>query len=1332
MSRHDTAIDPRFASAMQRLRDGRPGDAEALLAAATAEHPQSADTWHMLGICRYRQGKYALAIEAIGRARELDPRQAAYHNNIGLVYRATGDIAAAIEAYRQALRCQPDDPDALNNLGNVLRQEGRLAEAISCLRKAVAARPGAAAFCFNLGAALSDADQYTEAEACYLQGLQIEPGNASAHNDLGKVYRLAGALGKARQCFEKAIELDPGFARAYSNLAGILKLHGDPVGAVAAYRKALDCDPHYASAFSNMLFAMQYSDRHDTRELFATHLEFARRFEQPLKSRWEPHGNDADPHRRLRVGYVSADFNQHAVAHFLLPTIERHDKAGFEIYCYYNGTRKDAFTERFQAAADAWIPCGTLDDDTLAARIRADRIDILVDMSGHTAGNRLLVFARKPAPLQVTWLGYFGTSGLEAMDFRLTDEDMDPPGKAEAIHSERLIRLPHFSPFQPVAGSPDVNGLPALESGKLTLASLNNLAKLSKRTIALWARILARLPDATLMLCNLGDEETRRIVLDMFAAEGVEPSRLDLQPWMPMLDYLALHHRIDLALDPFPYNGGTITNHSLWMGVPVVTLEGDRPVGRIGASIMRRAGLPQFVCGTEEEYLARVVELAADLPALSSIRAGLRTRLQEQGSASADSLTGALESALRNIWSEWCAGRATIAPSVVRTPAQQALERGHLLHAEGRLQEAAAQYRAAIESDESLAEAHGNLANVLFRLGDIGPAKAAYLRAVVLQPEYDSAWHNLGNLVRDHEGPTGAIECYRRALALRPAFPEALNNLGIALRRLGRQEEAAAAYREALGMRPDYADARLNLANVLKDQQRFADAEAILRAMIAADPGHALAWNSLGAVRQSLGNTPDAIHAYRKALTIRPDMIDTHVNLGSIHLGLGDYPAAVDSYTRALAIAPGHPRAWTNYLFASSLQVEDESGMQRYLGEARRYAAMLAQRATPFGDWSVPPVDGSGTLRVGFVSGDLNSHPVGYFLEGLLSHLGALGIELHAYPTREIDDELSRRIRHAFRAWTPLTGLSDRDAAELVRRDGIHVLIDLSGYTAHNKMGMFAWRPAPVQASWLGYWASTGLAQMDFIVADGHSLPPHERVHYTEEPVYLPHSRLCFTPPAWLDVPPVAALPARAAGTVTFGSFQGLTKISDAVLHAWSRILAAVPGARLRLQNGAMRNDHDRRLLVARLVAAGIAPDRVLLHPPTSRKDYLRAYAEVDVVLDTFPYTGGTTTCEALWMGVPTLTLAGCGMLARQGAAINACLGMHDWIAHSVDEYVAAAVRLVGDIPALEALRSGLREHARQSPLFDAPQFARDFDAVVRQMWRQRAGDAAGRSDSDG
>jgi predicted O-linked N-acetylglucosamine transferase (SPINDLY family) len=532
-----------------------------------------------------------------------------------------GRLPTAKALYQQILQADPAHADALHLLGLIEHQQGNSTVAVDLIQQAIQARPNDATFHFNLGNMQQDLGHLDPAIACFKQALQRQPGFVDALLGLGTALRAKGLVDEA----------------------------------IASCRQVVAIQPDYAVAYNNLLFVLQSSSTCPPAEIYAEHQRFAERFEAPLKPFWQPHPNPPEPERRLKVGYVSGDFRQHAVAYFIEPILASHDKARFEIYGYCNNTVHDRYTERIASHMDHWLVCRGLSDEQLAQRIRSDGIDILVDLSGHTALNRLLVFARKPAPVQVTWIGYQGSTGLSAIDYRITDAFMDPPGQTERYHSETLVRLPNGGfAYQPEPDCPPVNALPALSSGELVFASLNTLSKINPAVVSLWARILQALPQARLILGNVTDAEIAQRLASQFAQNGIAPERLILKPQMSTADYLALHQRIDIGLDPFPYNGGTTTMHSLWMGVPVITLAGQHAISRFGVSLMSRVGLAGFICQTEDEYVQCAVKFANDLPRLNEVRQSLRARMSAPEWAPAN-ITRHLEAAYRNIWRKWCA-----------------------------------------------------------------------------------------------------------------------------------------------------------------------------------------------------------------------------------------------------------------------------------------------------------------------------------------------------------------------------------------------------------------------------------------------------------------------------------------------------------------------------------------------------------------------------------------------------------------------------------------------------------------------------------------------------
>lgn len=566
-----------------------------------------------------------------------------------------GDFSKAFAGYQQVLEVEPGHAEAWRHCGLLAHQLGDSTSGAALLAKAVALQPDSAIFRNNLGVMLEAAGQAADAVQAYQQALALNPTYAEAHSNLGNLLSCHGELEAAAECYRQAIRFKPTFADAHYNLGRVLAAMAKPDEAVAAYRHALKLKPDFPVAYSNMLFALQYSLSTSLAEIYAEHRRYAERFEAPLKRDWKPHGNAKEPGKRIRLGYVSPDFCNHSVAYFIEPILSHHDHTCFEVYCYYTHTQQDFVTERLRGTADHWLDCAALSDADLAARIRADGIDILVDLTGHTARNRLLTFARKPAPVQVTWIGYVGTTGLDAMDYRLTDANMDPEGYSDRYHSEKLVRLSSVGLVELENDAPDINPLPALSGAPFTYACLNGHGKISDANLKTWAELLKRHPGSRMMFGYAEAEATRTSLTQRLERYGVAAERLVFQPRMEKRDYLALHHQIDLALDPYPYNGGTTTRYSLWMGVPVVTLAGDRSVARCGVRNLKYVDLPECVAEDEADYVEKALSLAHDLPRLNAIRQSLRARIARQPASDAQTYTREVEAAYRKMWETWCA-----------------------------------------------------------------------------------------------------------------------------------------------------------------------------------------------------------------------------------------------------------------------------------------------------------------------------------------------------------------------------------------------------------------------------------------------------------------------------------------------------------------------------------------------------------------------------------------------------------------------------------------------------------------------------------------------------
>jgi predicted O-linked N-acetylglucosamine transferase (SPINDLY family) len=643
------------------------------------------------------------------------------------------------------------------------------------------------------------------------------------------------------------------------------------------------------------------------------------------------------------------------------------------------------------------------------------------------------------------------------------------------------------------------------------------------------------------------------------------------------------------------------------------------------------------------------------------------------------------------------------------------LNLGAAYKALGDLTQAESHYRTAIRYKPDHVGAHNNLGIVLKALERDEEAEQAYLQAIHLDDNYLPAYKNLGLLYKETGQVQAAENCYIKALSLEPPTAETLNNMGVVMMNQGRYPEAEEAVRKALELSPKLGDAWNNLGLILQAKMVSVEAEQAFETALKHQPNDVKTLTNFSVTLKILGKLTQAEACLKKAISKDPNYADAYLNLGNVYLDQGMIAPAIEATKRVLALAPQHVGAHDNLLFA--MTYSQAFSTQEKLDVAHAYGKLTTEKAhTPYTEWHADPA--AKRLRVGIVSGDLRQHPVAYFLKTLVEHVDTQQFELYAYSTDGREDATTATLKPYFAQWRSLAGHHDQAAAALIHADGLHILLDLSGHTGGNKLPIFAWKPAPIQAGWLGYWATTGIEAMDYVIADPVGVPSAHQAQFTETIAYLPETRMCFTPPD--HAPEVAPLPALSKGHITFGCYQNMTKVSDDVLRTWAAVMQALPSATLRWQSKSFADDSVIRALQARLTQCGIASERVTLIGKVQRDAYLAGYAEVDMVLDSFPFTGGTTTCEALWMGVPTLTLAGETLIARQGASLMTAAGLANWVVDTPEQYVQQAVLFARDTTTLAALRAQLRAQVQASPLMDGARFARNMEALWKSLWQTK------------
>lgn len=562
-------------------------------------------------------------------------------------------FAEAEECCRRLLDLEPRHAKGLANLGFILQSRGAFDDAVRCYRAALESDPALAQVWYNLGVLSAALKQGGAAVEQLRRATQLEPGRAEWQAALGAAYEAEGRPVEALACIQSAIRLDADFAPAHESLGILLANTGEAEAAIPAFRRALALDPARQSISSNLLFALNYLSSVEPEAVFQEHRAWAERCSGSLPV--AAHANRADPDRRLRLAYVSPDFRQNAVYFFIDPVLQHRDRSRFEVICYSDVEAEDALTTRLRAMADGWHATAWLSNEAFAARVRADAIDILVDLAGHTAGGaRMPMFARKPAPVQVTWLGYLNTTGLRTMDYRLADWHACP-ADMDRYHSERVVRLPDSQwCYAPVPGGPEVGPLPALATGSITFGSFANLPKVTAEVIALWSRVLQQVPGSRMVVVGRGMGQLPGRFAERFARCGVEASRIEFREFMAMQEYLSFHNRIDIILDTFPFTGGTTSLHSLWMGVPIVSLAGRHVPSRGGASLLNVLGMEELIAGTPDQYVAIATSLARDPNRLGHLRRSLRARLEASPLCDANRFTRNLEAAYREMWRAWC------------------------------------------------------------------------------------------------------------------------------------------------------------------------------------------------------------------------------------------------------------------------------------------------------------------------------------------------------------------------------------------------------------------------------------------------------------------------------------------------------------------------------------------------------------------------------------------------------------------------------------------------------------------------------------------------------
>ena len=688
-------------AAVKLQQTGRLAEAESCARQVLALQPDNASALHVLAVVMHQTNRNAEGLEIIQRAVARKSTEPEFRNSQGVMLMAARRSQEALEAFQRAIALHPTFPAALINMASLLLEMGRWEEAVGACRKAIVLQPrsveayaicGGAFFTGgriddsilmsqkalsfdpqshqalgNLGNALMIQGRHDEAIEVYRRTVGFHPNSAGGFSNLGNALQQRARADEALLALVKAVQLDPNLADAHNNLGNVYKDLAQMDAACDEYVKAIALRPQMSTFHSNLVYAMWFCQGCDPRQVLAESQKWAAFIADPLTRASAPHNNDRSPNRRIKVGYLSADFRDHPVGRLISPLLSNHDKSKFEVILFSCVARPDPLSAKIYGWADRVLNTRDLSDDALAALVRQEKIDIFIDLTLHMGGSKMPVFARKPAPVQITYLAYCATTGMRAMDYCISDKNLDPPPAGSAaldtpspFHSETVLRTPGcYWCYTASPEAPPVNALPAIHRGHATFGSLNSFTKLNPGVIQVWTQLMRNLPTSKMLLVVPGGPARQQEVAKIFADQGVTPDRLMMVGILPFAHYFQLFHQVDVALDPFPYNGGTTTMDALYMGVPLVTLAGGWATARAGVTLLKTVGKPEWIAETTEQYIQIVTDLVSDLPKLAQTRQNLRNQMATSPLMDGKHFAADLEATFQRAWQRWCGAGAT-------------------------------------------------------------------------------------------------------------------------------------------------------------------------------------------------------------------------------------------------------------------------------------------------------------------------------------------------------------------------------------------------------------------------------------------------------------------------------------------------------------------------------------------------------------------------------------------------------------------------------------------------------------------------------------------------
>ncbi|OGT03409.1 MAG: hypothetical protein A3F73_12590 [Gallionellales bacterium RIFCSPLOWO2_12_FULL_59_22] len=1322
----------------------------------------AATEWFQRGVERQNAGDSFEAINCYSRAIAAGGKDFGVHHNLAYALQAIGKEDEALANYAEAARLNPGFAEAHNNMGNIFLKRERLEEAQNCYERALSINPNLEDAHFNLGLVLQKRGELAQAVERFRAVCQLKPDRADAWINqciLLLILNRTEDWLETFRAFEKTAQ--PSSFLLLTGLASCRYL-GDSEREQRYLAQALDWQfgAGDGETVSRLLGMIQYFDVGQA-QLLGLYQCYNR-----LAAR--SHVSDAPllPPRRtrgekLRVGYLSPDFRTHVMGRLMIEVFRRHDGSRFEIYAYSltKPAFDDAITGSFRALSHKFVTVANLSEQQAARLIAQDDLDILVDLGGHAAYAKPAIMAYKPARIQIAHLGYRGALGLDAVDYKLTDACADLPENANFMVEKLLTMegciflLRHVEAARDHGYSRAALGL----DGKVVFGVFANIMKLSPRCLSVWRAVLDKVENGVLAFSPRSTGDYPSFVRQVQAA-GIPEEKIVFIPFAEEESMArARYHLIDIALDTFPYSGGDTTLAALDMGVPVVTLVGERHSERTSYSILKNLGAESTIAASEQDFVSIAHRLATDTAFRDNVKDEIRKGLKSSPLVDMDAYVRHLEDAYLRAAEENAlfsnpAGKLSV--TEVNSLFQEALR----LHQANELPGAGKLYRQVLEDQPEYAPASYMLGMLLKAQGETEMARSCFDQAVSHAPRYADAWAALGRL--DYAGGryAEAVEAFRHVLDIRPTAVEILNDLGLAQGYLGLAEQAIDTLRQAVIARPNDADSHFNLGVAFQKLGRVNEAAAEYGRAIMLQPDNADACFNLGVALQEFGHGQAAAGYYRRVLELQPKNATAYQALGEVLLAGGKIGLWLENFRQfERQCEPGLRLAlyaleacqylgetkqgerWLNGLLKEEypprdlkdlldgysqlvylLLFFDVDGRQMF-HLYQRYNLAL-QQAFPQ-RVVLPEMRSPGKIRLGYLSADMRNHVMGKMIYQAISRHDTSRFEVYCYSLSHVQDEWTDKFVAASHKFVRLKTLDDVAAAELIAQDELDILVDLSTHTQGAAPGILALKPARVQITHIASAGAVGCEAIDYKLTDHFADVPDSQNFQIE--TLLPMQG-CVYP--YRHIPPAQShgyersklgLPENA---LILAAFVTLMKLSPRCLAVWRAVLERLPAAYLAFSP---LSAEAQPCYLKRVAEAGIDAARVVFIPAATDESTNQArYSVVDIVLDTFPYGGANGTLEALDMGVPVVTLCGKRHGERSSFSILKNLGVTETIAQSGQEYVEIVSRLAADGLFCAAVKEKIQAGLAQSPLVDMDSHARNLEAAYIQALSVKAVEA--------